>query len=182
MRCPCGNLKRCLAPWVVPGIVFFVIVGLLPCLWNWLSPDGAVVCYYRGIEFNQWRGAGHRRSIDWFAARRPHPLLPSDRFSMRWSAWLDVPETGQYTFAAGCDGGLRLWLGKHLLIDCWEEQGYVPGGMQTQLHLEAGRYPLRLDYFDAAGPARIRLEWTGPGIPPRTVVGVPYLKKRWKDP
>ena len=69
-----------------------------------------------------------------------------------------------------------------MLIDRWEEHGYVPGGMQTHLHLDAGRYPLRLDYFDEAGPARIRVEWTGPGIPPRTVVGVPYLKKRWKEP
>ena len=167
---------------MIPTVVFFTIVGLLPYLRNWRSPNGVIVRYYNGTEFNQWRGAGHRQFIDWFAARRPQPLMPPDRFSMRWSAWLDVPETGQYTFAAGCDGGLRLWLGGHMLVDRWEEHGYVPGGMQTNLHLEAGRYPLRLDYFDAAGPARIRLEWTGPGIPPRTVVGVPYLKKRWKDP
>ena len=56
---------------------------------------------------------------------------------------------------------------------------YLNGEQADELLMEKGVHDLEVEFFDRAGLARFRVEWCGGGIPPRTIVGPPYLLKAY---
>ncbi len=92
----------------------------------------------------------------------PAPGIGRTNFSVRWTGTLTAPVTGHYTLQLMADDGSRLVFNGKTLIDHWIE---AAGSLQSvEVNLEAGHaYPLRVDYFQAAGEAYIRLNWTMPG-------------------
>ena len=92
----------------------------------------------------------------------PHPLLPSDNFSIRWTGLLTPQVTGMHTFFLNADDGVRLWVNDQLVLNQWQAgQGFF----QSQpITLTAGRaVPIRLEYFEASGGARVLLYWSWTG-------------------
>ena len=70
---------------------------------------------------------------------------------------------GDYSFFISADDGSRLILKNEYMIERWQRQD--AGDTSMTLFLKAGeRVPLRMDYFNARGPARARLSWSGPGF------------------
>ncbi len=101
--------------------------------------------------------------FDWGAAP-PAPNLPQTEWSARWTGKLVAPVTGHYTLALTADDGCRLFLDGKALIDHWVESAAVT--QTADVDLVAGRaYDLRIEYFQAAGQAVARLNWTVPGRP-----------------
>ena len=98
---------------------------------------------------------------DW-DTNAPAPGVARTNFSVRWTGTLMAPVSGRYTLSLTADDGSRLVLDGKTLIDHWFEGA---GTTQTvEVTLEAGHaYPLRVDYFQAAGQAYVRLNWTVPG-------------------
>lgn len=88
----------------------------------------------------------------------PEPSLAYDWYSVRWNGLLKAPVTG--TFRLGMEGndGYRIYINDELFIDRWYKQSY-----STQLkefYFEKGKYyKIRVEYFESAGNARIRLLW-----------------------
>ena len=86
----------------------------------------------------------------------PDERLGRDDFSVRWTG--DVPlRAGRTRFTVVTDDGARLWVDGRLLIDAWREQSattYV-----ESIDLAGGSVPIRLEYFERAGRARIYLDW-----------------------
>lgn len=109
-------------------------------------------------------------SVDFqWGMERPMPDVNRDYFSIRWTADLEAPATGMYTFYIDANDGASLNLGdgKLKLGQMDPEAGFVTKG---KVKLEAGkRYPLMLDFFDNYGQANVRLQWSGPGIPRATI-------------
>jgi hypothetical protein len=84
--------------------------------------------------------------------------LPTDHFSVRWTGDWEF-ESGEYTFFAYADDGIRLYLDDDPLpiIDNW-----VPGLGSYQATYDitaAGLHRLTLEYFENTGDASIRLRW-----------------------
>ncbi len=98
---------------------------------------------------------------DW-NTKLPAPGVPRTNFSVRWAGTLTAPVSGRYTLSLTADDGSRLVLDGKTLIDHWFEGA---GSTQTiEVTLAAGHfYPLRVEYFQAAGDAYARLNWTVPG-------------------
>jgi beta-glucosidase len=96
---------------------------------------------------------------DW---RQGNPIggLPDENFSVRFTGLLTAPVVGAYEISVTANGGFRLYLDDKLVLDAW-----LPG-QKTRLTArdfrEGETIPLRLEYFQADGPAEISLKWKLP--------------------
>jgi hypothetical protein len=86
----------------------------------------------------------------------PRHGIPSDYFSVRWSANIEF-EGGFYTFLATVDDGVRLWIDGHLLIDEWREQSITTFTGRT--YIKPGIHHVQMAYYEATGEASARLTW-----------------------
>ncbi|MBX3012983.1 MAG: hypothetical protein KF832_15815 [Caldilineaceae bacterium] len=86
----------------------------------------------------------------------PDSSINADNFSVRWQRSVDLG-AGNYRFEVRVDDGVRLWVNNHLLIDQWREQN--TSTYQGDIYLPGGAIPIRVEYFERAGGARIRLTW-----------------------
>ena len=87
-----------------------------------------------------------------------------DRFSIRWTGFVQPQFSEEYTFCTNTDDGVRLWVDNKLLIDRWVTQS--PTEYRGTIKLEAGRkYPIKMEYFEDTGGAMARLAWSSAGQP-----------------
>jgi beta-glucosidase len=94
--------------------------------------------------------------------RRPARNFPRTDFSVRWTAKLTVPASGNYAFTFTGDDGFRIFLDGKPLIDHWVETAAMPVTAETEL--TAGKtYDLRIEYFQAEGDYVAQLNWQPPG-------------------
>jgi len=92
-------------------------------------------------------------------------LINTDDFSVRWTNTVNFP-SGLYRFRATVDDGVRVFVNDQLVIDAWRVQGaatFDSGDIAL-----GGNVPLRVEYFEDAGEARVALTWfpTGDAPPP----------------
>jgi beta-glucosidase len=85
--------------------------------------------------------------------RSPYPELTYNRYSVRWSGTVTVPETGDYSFRAA--GGFG-----RLFLDGKPHGGTF--GMTPQfVNLKAGKpYPIKVEIPDRFGRMNIELQWS----------------------
>jgi hypothetical protein len=103
-----------------------------------------------------------RIEFDWGEAA-PADGMPKDYFSIRWEGHLKAPATGSYTLVIHANSGARLWVGNKLVLDApnaWRKRS----GERASVDLTEGLHPLRLEYWDTAGTAHVRLSWQRPGL------------------
>ena len=131
------------------------------------SGNGALGIYSAGTN---WDGAPFVRldetlDLDW-AAGDAAPGIPHERFSVVWCGELEPTVTGEYQFNLAADDSASLQLdGKDVLRVSSAREETSP-----TLRLEGGhRHLLKLTLVNAAGPAQVRLSWSGPGFSKRPV-------------
>ena len=99
--------------------------------------------------------------FDW-SQDSPDLRLPRTEFSVRWTGTLTAQAAGHYALSLSGDDGYRLFLDGKQVIDHWFE-----GGVSTQTvdadFTANSRHSLRIEYFQATGPASLRLDWILPG-------------------
>jgi WD40 repeat protein len=95
--------------------------------------------------------------FDW-GLGSPDPLVPPERFSIRWSGWLRAPRPGRYTLQLESDDGARLWLDEKLLVDC-SRLAIEQLRHAVEVELDDRPHSLRVEYFQANGGAHVRLTW-----------------------
>ncbi|WCM54386.1 putative baseplate assembly protein [Pseudomonas sp. WJP1] len=134
--------------------------------------------YFEGSDFKTRKLSRTDATVnfDWGTAN-PDPSLSADRFSVRWSGWLQIPESGSYSIFVKADDGVRLWLNGQLLINQWPGKDN-PEPSATLHELKAGqKLDIRLEYFENTGAALIQLSWQGPGIA-KQIIGQSRLYPR----
>ncbi|HHY56158.1 MAG TPA: hypothetical protein GYA08_12055 [Chloroflexi bacterium] len=92
-------------------------------------------------------------------------VINADNFSVRWTNRVNFP-SGFYRFRVTVDDGARVFVNDQLVIDAWRVQG-VATFDSGDIAL-GGNVPLRVEYFEDAGEARVTLTWfpTGGVTPP----------------
>ncbi len=125
--------------------------------------------YFDTLDFS---GAGVKRTeqtvnFDWKTASPASAIAP-DTFSARYSGELSAPVSGTYTFYVTADDGMRLQVaGQKVVDDLSDHAAYTATGT---LELKAGaRVPLKLDYYENAGFASLKLEWSGLNLPRQVI-------------
>ena len=96
------------------------------------------------INFDWGQGA----SVSW---------MPSDNFSVQWTRTINFAP-GLYRFNTRSDDGMRLWIDDTILhMDYWSPQDNV--WRYQDWHYLSGPHTLRVEYFEAAGNARMQFWW-----------------------
>ena len=83
----------------------------------------------------------------------------ADDFCVRWTGQITAEKSGQHTFYAETDDGVRLWVNGQKLVDQWVDQGATEH--KGELPLEAGKsYDLVMEYYENSGFASAKLSWS----------------------
>lgn len=114
-------------------------------------------------------------NFDW-GGGSPDPAIDPDTFSARWEGSIVPRYSETYTFYAGSDDGVRLWVNGQLVVDNWYDRAPAEGA--GTINLVAGQsYALRMEYYENGGGAMATLAWSSPSQPkeivPRSQLFVP---------
>lgn len=130
-----------------------------------VSPDNRGI---RDLTWQAWEGTRDPRVIKSKEppsgkGSLPHGLMDvdvtevADHYLMNFEGWLDVPETGDYTFGLVADDRANLFINDERVV------GNGPDSPAT-IHLEAGEHPIRVDFTEFAGGQSLLATWSGPGF------------------
>ncbi len=86
----------------------------------------------------------------------PDPGIVSDRFSARWSRYLDLA-AGTYRFSATSDDGIRVWVDGSLIIDEWNDHSVKT--FAADRSLAAGHHLVTVEFYENTGDAIARFSW-----------------------
>lgn len=97
----------------------------------------------------------------------PFPEDRKDDYALLFRGFLDIPRTGVYRLVLASDDGGRLFLHDRLLID---NDGLHPAQEAGSLvRLAQGLHPVRIEYFEASGDAKLELRIEGEDLPNQPV-------------
>ncbi|MBN1200438.1 MAG: SH3 domain-containing protein [Anaerolineae bacterium] len=90
----------------------------------------------------------------------PDAAIPADNFSARWVKTVNFDTAGVWTFKAGADDGVRMWVDDSLVIDEWHDatSGFTSYEI-TLTELTAGKHRLKVEYYEATGLAGVQVQW-----------------------
>ena len=87
--------------------------------------------------------------------------IKAPQFGIRYNGYIDVPETGIYSFYLTCDDAGMLYVADRLVID--NEGPHSPIEKSGQVALEKGRHPFRLDFVEGGGGYTLLLQYSMDG-------------------
>lgn len=98
-------------------------------------------------------------SFDW-GAGTPFAGYRVDDFNVRWTKDVHF-EKGRYYFSVEVDDGVILTINGDLVINQWHDTN---GASYTATYdiPKRGTYPVRVEYYEATGNAKIKISVTGP--------------------
>jgi len=126
------------------------------------AQNGLKAEYYDGTEFNRLVGTRIESHIDYYWNQTaPFEDMNPNECSVRWTGRLMSPKTGEFTFSARVDDGIRVWVGGVQVIDNWQlnDVGYATGSVKMK---EGEYYNIKIEYFNALNEAEITLLWALP--------------------
>lgn len=153
---PCVAVgRRCAWRWLALPLAHLLVAGVSAAT---ATPDrlepGLAWVFFNDSDFRRPAATGVAAQVDFDTGRA------TNDYSQVWLGWLKSPITGEVTFSAEADDGVRLRLGTDLVIDGWGLGKSRHGTARTQ----AGEWlPLRLEFFQAGGTAHLRLHWSWDG-------------------
>lgn len=142
----------------------FALLSLFAFLMSFslLAQNGLKADYYNGINFYEYLGTQVETNIDYYwRSHTPFDGMNPHECSIRWTGKLTSPESGEITFSARFDDGIRVWVGGVLIIDNWQlnDVGYAKG----KFKMVAGEYyDIKIEYFNALLEGEIKLFWIFP--------------------
>lgn len=143
-----------------------------------VKPGGFRYTYYEG-EWDMLPDFGRLKAVQSGIAGKDFDInkLPRQtNFACLLEGYIEIQKDGYYIFALDSDDGSKLYFGDKLLIAYDGLHG--DGKPKTYLlPLEKGFYPIRMEYFQKGGGARLKLDYVVPGEEkPRPIAVPPELQ------
>lgn len=146
------------------AVVLLLFVFLAAGVSLLLPGRGLLGSYFAGTGFDRPLFERIDRQIYFSDLDSPFPSdLPQQGFSVRWTGQLEAPRPGLFVLATKSDDGLRMWLDGKLVIDDWTE--HAEKSNRASLELSGGWHDFRIEYYQKAGTASVKLFWAQPGGP-----------------
>lgn len=128
--------------------------------------------YYSDTSFGSLVGSQvvTRISYNWSGYQEPMSGTGWNNFSIRWTAKLEAPEDGNYTFYVEHFGKdlVRLKIDGQTVLEDWVADTIPATETSGSMTLNEGQeYELVLEFADLIGQARAILRWSGPDISKR---------------
>jgi len=92
----------------------------------------------------------------------PHPLLPSDQFSARWTRSLNF-SSGYYRFDVTYDDGARLYVDNVLVFENWCENCWLTNSVIVEM--SSGMHTVKMEMWENSGWASAGLSWQTISLP-----------------
>lgn len=156
----------------VNALLLGLFLATVACAVAWSvnspRPQGLLGQYY---DNEQWAGPPFISTVDPLITsrilREKQSQLP-EIFSAEWTGYLEIPQTGIYTFFTESDDGSWLHVDDILVVD----NGGIHGkrGRQGQIFLRQGLHEIRVRYTQFADAMALHLWWKIPGQPSRTLI------------
>lgn len=86
----------------------------------------------------------------------PDPAINADRFSARWTRYVDLTP-GIYRFTATSDDGIRVWVDNNLIINHWNDHPATT--FTADKNITAGHHLITVEFYENEGEAVARLAW-----------------------
>jgi hypothetical protein len=96
-------------------------------------------------------------NFDW-STGSPAPLLPADRFTVRWTRVVNLPAAGLYQIDVTVDDGVRVFIDNNIIMDQVRESAVV--NHTTQVQLTQGNHEFRVEYVEYTGQAVMKFNLT----------------------
>jgi len=106
-------------------------------------------------------------NYDW-AYGSPATGINADNFSVRWTRDVSFATSGNHTFSATVDDGVRVWVDGVIVIDKWYPQSRTTH--TGTIYLAAGTHHVKIEYFEATGVAVCMVSWTGGTVSPHEII------------
>jgi uncharacterized protein YraI len=95
-------------------------------------------------------------NFNWGNGSPASSTVNADNFSVRWTRSLSF-NPGRYRFTINSDDGARLWVNNQQIINAWHD--HQPQTFNGEIDLSGGSVPLRVEYYENSGGARVSLTW-----------------------
>jgi hypothetical protein len=92
-----------------------------------------------------------------------------DHYAIRYQGFIEIPESGIYQFSTYSDDGSKLFIGGKLVVN--NDGSHSARLRDGHIALEAGVYPLRLDYFEDYEGQVLRAFFNRLGEEPTSILG-----------
>ena len=117
-----------------------------------------VVDYWNNVSLSGEHAAqGSDENIDWdWGSARPHAGVNADRFSARWSKYIDIA-AGTYRFTATADDGIRVYVDGRRIIDEWYDHSAQT--FTANVNLAEGHHQIIVEYYENLGEAVAKVNW-----------------------
>lgn len=90
-----------------------------------------------------------------------------ENYALRFTGYIDIPQSGVYTFYLTSDDGSSLHVGGAMVVD--NDSDHPPVTKTGRIQLQRGRYPIEVQYFQIGGAQSLKLEISGPGLDRETI-------------
>jgi len=124
------------------------------------SKPGLLAEYFDNLDLTNRKGVRVDSVIDFnWGLGSPMDGIAPDTFSVRWTGMIEARYSEEYTFYAGSDDGVRVWIDDKLIIDSWYDQRLTE--KSGKIKLEAGKkYNIRVEYYENQVGAQVYLKWS----------------------
>ncbi|HOK52741.1 MAG TPA: glycoside hydrolase family 3 C-terminal domain-containing protein, partial [Bacteroidales bacterium] len=85
----------------------------------------------------------------------PDPAIKPNFFSIRWTGWLKVNESGKYVLSTLSDDGVRVYLDDKLVIDNWTNHGPIIDQYFCDMMADK-YYKIRIEFYEDGGGAVLK--------------------------
>ena len=135
------------------------VSGLFQSMLYLNTMGGLMATYYSNIECTTFANNRIDPTVDFrWGGSSPAANVPADGFCVHWSGMIRSLHTDLHTFFVETDDSARLWIDHKLLIFS-ESESRIPIYSGTIQLIEGILYPIKLEYIDRFGKARIGISW-----------------------
>lgn len=98
-------------------------------------------------------------SIDYeWGSGSPSKEVNKDKFSVKWEGDFTFDKTAKYTFIAGADDGIRVYIDDKAVINQWKDQ--TTAYYTADVNLTKGDHKIRVEYYENYKSANVRVLWS----------------------
>jgi hypothetical protein len=102
---------------------------------------------------------GTEDSIDYeWGTDSPIKGVNKDHFSVKWEGDFTFDEAGKYTFVAGADDGIRVYIDGNAVIEEWKVQSSAY--YTADVNLTKGDHKIKVEYYDNEKSANAKVFWS----------------------
>lgn len=148
--------------------VSVVIAGLRPADNVGSSQSGLEYAYYEGTwsslpNFDNLTAASSGTVTNFDISQ-----FSANSYGVVFTGFVEVPESGQYTFFTASNDGTKLYIGDEVVVN--NDGQHTVQEQSGTIGLASGKHAIRVEYFQNGGSQELTVSYQGPGVSSKTAI------------